>query len=92
MNAPKVQHDNPAVLRVAASAHAAIKKSMVAKAESIPIKNIVVLNRARKEMKHLGILADSLLKVGMLHPVVVNSRHELIAGGRRIEAAKSRLD
>jgi ParB-like chromosome segregation protein Spo0J len=58
--------------------------------EAIPVRvnNITVKERARKELNHVQALAESIRRVGLLHPIVVNSRFELIAGSRRLEAVK----
>lgn len=52
------------------------------------INSIVIRKRVRKNLGDLTSLAESLRKHGLLNPVVVNSRNELIAGHRRLEAAK----
>jgi ParB-like chromosome segregation protein Spo0J len=56
--------------------------------ESLPVKKIVVQNRARKNVGNVLGLAESIQRLGLLHPIVVNSRHELIAGTRRLAAVK----
>ena len=56
--------------------------------ESVPVKKIVARNRARKDVGDISGLADSISRVGLLHPIVLNSRHELIAGARRLAAVK----
>lgn len=56
--------------------------------KTIPVSEIAVGDRVRKEFKHLTILAESIRMVGLLHPVILNSRKELIAGSRRLEAVK----
>jgi ParB family transcriptional regulator, chromosome partitioning protein len=52
------------------------------------ISEIKIGYRHRKEMGDLQALADSIKAVGLLHPVVINTKDELIAGARRIEAVK----
>ena len=52
------------------------------------IADIVMGTRIREEMGDLTGLADSLAKYGLIHPVVVDEEGRLIAGGRRLEAAK----
>ena len=47
------------------------------------ISSIQIGNRVRKDMGDLQALADSIAEVGLLHPVVVNTRNELVAGERR---------
>ena len=54
----------------------------------IKINDIIVKNRVRKEIGSLDLLMDSMNKYGQLHPIVLNSKLQLIAGNRRLEAAK----
>jgi len=54
--------------------------------ESIPIDEILVNDRFRKEIGDVSTLARSIEEVGLLHPVVISESRELIAGYRRIEA------
>jgi len=56
----------------------------------IKIKDIVVTkNRIRKDLGNLEFLMDSMNKFGQLHPIILNSKLQLIAGNRRLEAAKN---
>ncbi|MCL2791982.1 MAG: ParB N-terminal domain-containing protein [Spirochaetaceae bacterium] len=50
---------------------------------------IVIKNRIRKDVGDLESLAESMTKFGQLHPIVLTSKLQLIAGYRRLEAAKS---
>ena len=56
----------------------------------IEIKNIRVLNRARKEFPHIEELMGSIKKLGLLHPVVVHDDEDgkvtLLAGECRLRA------
>ncbi|AIN92945.1 ParB N-terminal domain-containing protein [Treponema putidum] len=54
----------------------------------IPIDDIKVKQRARKEFIEIEELAESLNRVGLLNPIIVNQNNVLIAGQRRLEAAK----
>jgi N6-adenosine-specific RNA methylase IME4 len=54
----------------------------------IPITDIKIGNRFRKDLGNLQELADSIEDVGLLQPVVINENNELVDGQRRIEAAK----
>lgn len=54
----------------------------------LPVADVKVGERARQHAGDLGALMNSLREVGMLHPIVVDSRHNLIAGGRRLTAAR----
>jgi ParB family chromosome partitioning protein len=55
----------------------------------IPIKDIVVKKRIRKELGDIDALADSLKRFGQISPIAVSKKNVLIAGGRRLEAAKT---
>jgi DNA modification methylase len=54
----------------------------------VPIREIKVTRRFRKDLGDIQALAESIKEVGLIHPVVINSRNELVAGYRRLEAAK----
>lgn len=56
--------------------------------ESVPVAEIVVRDRVRKDLGNLLALEESVRRLGLLHPVVLNSRRELIAGSRRLAVAK----
>ncbi len=53
----------------------------------VPIKDIKIKKRVRKDLGNLEDLKDSLRNYGLLNPITLNSRHELIAGERRLQAA-----
>ncbi|MGL4394450.1 MAG: ParB/RepB/Spo0J family partition protein [Brevinema sp.] len=52
------------------------------------IKDIIVSNRIRRNLGDLEPLMESFKKYGQLSPIVVNKKNELLAGERRLEAAK----
>ena len=54
----------------------------------ISIKDVIVKKRVRKDMGSLEALAASLNRYGQISPIVINKKNVLIAGGRRLEAAK----
>jgi len=54
----------------------------------IEIDKIIIRRRVRQNLGDLATLMDSLRRHGLLNPVVINSRNELIAGHRRTEAAR----
>jgi ParB family transcriptional regulator, chromosome partitioning protein len=54
----------------------------------VDINSIVIRKRIRKNLGDLNSLSESLRKHGLMNPVVINSKNELIAGHRRLEAAK----
>ena len=54
----------------------------------IPLNDIIVKKRIRKEMGDIVALAESMKHYGLMNPIVLNSRNQLVAGGRRLEAAR----
>jgi ParB family chromosome partitioning protein len=54
----------------------------------IPVKDIIVKKRIRREMGDIEALAESFKKFGQISPIVINKKKLLITGGRRLEAAK----
>jgi ParB family chromosome partitioning protein len=54
----------------------------------ITIEDIVVKKRIRKDLGDINSLAASLKQYGQISPIVVSKNNVLIAGGRRLEAAK----
>ena len=55
----------------------------------VPIEDIKVKKRLRKEMGDIAGLADSMKRFGQISPILITKRNVLIAGGRRLEAARS---
>ena len=53
----------------------------------VAIKDIKIKTRVRKDLGDLENLKDSLRTYGLLNPITLNSRYELIAGERRLTAA-----
>jgi ParB family chromosome partitioning protein len=54
----------------------------------VSLDDIIVKKRVRKEMGDIVALAESMKRYGQMSPIVLNSRNQLIAGGRRLEAAR----
>ena len=54
----------------------------------IPLSDIVIESRTRRDMGDIEALAMSIDSLGLLHPIVVDSDNKLIAGERRFRAAK----
>lgn len=52
------------------------------------VKDIKVKRRIRKEMGDIGALADSFKRFGQICPILITKNNRLIAGHRRLEAAK----
>lgn len=55
----------------------------------VQIKDIKIKHRVRKDLGNLDDLKESLKTYGLLNPITLNSRYELIAGERRLQAAKA---
>lgn len=53
----------------------------------VPIKDIKIKKRVRKDLGNLDDLKDSLRTYGLLNPITLNSKYELIAGERRLQSA-----
>jgi ParB-like chromosome segregation protein Spo0J len=59
---------------------------------TLPLDQIAIRDRTRREMRNIDSLARSIRDRGLLQPVVVRpdgSGYALVAGGRRIEALRS---
>ena len=54
----------------------------------INIEDIKIKKRVRKNLGDLEALKNSLRIYGLLNPITLNSKYELIAGERRLQAAK----
>ncbi len=54
----------------------------------IPIANIRVNRRIREEPEDIESLMNSMKRYGLLNPITINSDNVLIAGRRRLEAAR----
>ena len=55
----------------------------------VNISDIKVKKRVRQDLGDLEPLKDSLRRYGLLNPITINNKNELIAGERRLEAAKA---
>jgi len=54
----------------------------------VEIGSVLVRKRVRKELQDIEQLADSMNRLGQLHPITVTRRYILVAGQRRLEAAR----
>lgn len=54
----------------------------------VQVKDIIVKKRIRKELQDIQALKESMSRYGLMNPITINSNNELIAGHRRLEAAK----
>ena len=55
----------------------------------VKISDIKVKRRVRKDLGNLDALKDSLRTYGLFNPITLDSKNVLIAGERRLEAAKA---
>lgn len=55
----------------------------------VKIEDIKVKKRVRRDLGDLTALKDSMHHYGLMNPITLNSNYELVAGERRLEAAKS---
>ena len=54
----------------------------------IPVDDVIVSDRVRKDVGSLDSLKESLSRVGLLNPIVVTPKLELVAGFRRLSAVR----
>jgi ParB family chromosome partitioning protein len=54
----------------------------------VPIDDIIVKKRIRSDMGDIESLSESFKRHGQISPIVITKKNILIAGGRRLEAAK----
>lgn len=54
----------------------------------VRIKDIKVKNRIRRKAGNIAPLIDSMDRFGLMHPILVDQKNELVAGYRRLQAAK----
>ena len=55
----------------------------------VKIEDIKIRKRIRQDLGDMDALKESLRTYGLLTPIILNSRHELVAGERRLQAAKA---
>lgn len=58
------------------------------KVVELPIDQIMVEDRARKDLGNIDELADSINKLGLLNPITIDEDYKLIAGERRYRACQ----
>jgi ParB family chromosome partitioning protein len=54
----------------------------------VDISSITVGERIRKEFGDIDALAASIDELGLLHPIIIDKHHKLLAGERRLRAVK----
>ena len=52
------------------------------------VHDIIIKPRIRKNLGDIGALMESMKRYGLLNPIVINTKNELIAGHRRLESAR----
>lgn len=55
----------------------------------VAIKSIKIRKRIRKDLGDISGLAESMARYGQLHPILITKKNQLVAGRRRLAAAKS---
>jgi ParB family chromosome partitioning protein len=55
----------------------------------VQINDIKVKKRIRKDSGDIAALADSMKRFGQISPILITKNNDLIAGGRRLEAART---
>jgi ParB family transcriptional regulator, chromosome partitioning protein len=55
----------------------------------VNISDIKVKKRVRRDLGDIEPLKDSLRRYGLVNPITINNKNQLIAGERRLEAAKA---
>jgi N6-adenosine-specific RNA methylase IME4/ParB-like chromosome segregation protein Spo0J len=55
----------------------------------VPIEEVKIGERHRRDLGDVGALARSIAEVGLLHPIVINGDRTLIAGERRVAACRA---
>ena len=55
----------------------------------VEIKDIKVKKRIRKNLGDVGAMAESLKRFGQICPIIITKENVLVAGERRLEAARS---
>jgi ParB family chromosome partitioning protein len=54
----------------------------------VSIEQIKVRKRLREDIGSLGKLKESMRKHGLINPITINRKYELLAGYRRLQAAR----
>ena len=55
----------------------------------VPIEDVIVKKRIRKDLGDIASLAESMKKFGQINPITLTAKNVLITGERRLEAAKA---
>lgn len=65
-----------------------VLKSIDYNSNQIKISKIKIGSRFRRDLGDINSLVESIMMLGLMHPVVLNQNLQLIAGQRRLEACK----
>src|SRR5262249_50056868 len=68
---------------------ATILKPIPPMSNLIQLADIKIGNRYRRDLGDITCLAESIRALGLLQPIALSPRHDLVDGVRRIEAVKS---
>ena len=63
--------------------------AMLDRVPSLPISEIVVGERHRRDLGDIRGLADSIADIGLLNPITVDENGRLLAGARRLAARRA---
>ncbi|WP_407399344.1 ParB N-terminal domain-containing protein [Treponema sp.] len=55
----------------------------------VKIEDIKIKKRVRRDLGDIEALKDSIRQYGLMNPITLNAKYELVAGERRLEAAKA---
>jgi ParB family chromosome partitioning protein len=55
----------------------------------VPLEEVIVRKRLRRNMGDLQSLVESMRQFGLINPILISQDKVLIAGGRRLEAART---
>lgn len=55
----------------------------------MPVDDVIVRNRVREDDGDLETLEASIRNIGLICPIIVDSKNVLISGGRRLQACKN---
>lgn len=57
--------------------------------QTVDVQSVRIKGRVRQDMGDLDALKESMQQIGLLNPIILTSDYFLVAGQRRLEAAKS---
>ena len=54
----------------------------------VPVNEIDIVDRHRRDLGDIAALADSIRDIGLLHPITLTRTNRLVAGQRRLQAIR----